>query len=469
METKKEGCVLTPRIEVAPTEWDCVRGLSDETPKDRIEVGPTEDLLAPLGAINMVSQVRQDINPDDQSELEQALIVHDADGEQRIELIQPITVGYFHRNDLSNYLDKLNSTWGTDHTVDELTPIPGSHGRYFFLVVAGHRRTLAIASAAKKLGIDVSRIDVVFHVLHGSNFTFREGIKTQYRENFHKKPESWEDAIAVSAILQEGLRSGEYQNFADCARDLAIPSERVSKAYRFFELPESIRNQVYDGTFSYSLALELHRIAVAKAFNQARERYTQDEVNEFLFRFAKGKSLISDVLSKLTDKEKDEWLDSIDYHFREISEKKKHRYKALKYVNEQTAALVSYEQMTMAQESESIILKRARDRAATVARSIIRMALSDIVSQLIAEVGRLDGGKDTLIDWSPDLIMRISQVNDGLEALSQGVHEMSVEELREKIVTAIGAGRVAISDLVDEPSETDPMGDAIVEQGLGFS
>ncbi|MBP9738810.1 hypothetical protein KBD20_03920, partial [Candidatus Saccharibacteria bacterium] len=200
METKKRRRVLTRRVEIAPEDWDCVRTPSDITPEGRIEVGPTEGLVAPLELINMVSQVRQNYNDHDLVELRDALIEEDDKGDKKIGLIQPITVGYFHRNDLEGYLEKLNSTWGTDHEVSELTPVPGSHGRYYFLVIAGHRRTIAIKMAAEKIGQDPSSVDVIFHVKQGSEFTFREGIRTQYRENFHKRPESWEDAVAINAI-----------------------------------------------------------------------------------------------------------------------------------------------------------------------------------------------------------------------------------------------------------------------------
>ncbi len=447
---------MTRRVEIAPEDWDCVRLLSDETPEGRVEVGPKEDLLAPIDFINMVSQVRQEYDPDDLAELKQAMITEDDNGEKRIQLIQPITVGYFHKNDLREYLEKLNSTWGTEHTVNELTSVPGSHGRYYLLVVAGHRRTLAIRQAAEDLEIDVSRIDVVFHVMQGTDFTFREGIKTQYRENFHKRPESWEDAIAIGSILREGISNGEYNSFADCARDLGIPSERVSKAYRFNELPTYVKSAVEKGLFGYGAAVELHQIAVALAHNLARARYTEDELQQFLYQYDAGKALLSDVLPYLTAEELESWDTSITTtHFEKLQ--KMRMSQVSKYVRDKCAALVKYEQLTLGNESEKLNLKKSNRSAISAAKTMLRGALGEIVTHLDSEAGRLSRGQPTLVQWSPKLIDRIAQVNDSLDALTQQKYDLSVDELQKAVRLGIEAGRLALSELVDEIPEPDVM------------
>lgn len=456
---------MTRRVEIAPENWECVRRLSDDTPDDRIEVGPKEDLLAPLDVINMVSQVRQEYDPHDLAELKSAMIVENEKGEKKIQLIQPITVGYFHRNDLNRYLEKLNSTWGTDHTLDELTSLPGSSGRYFLVVVAGHRRTIAIRQAAEELEIDPSRIDVVFHVNHGTHFTFREGIKTQYRENFHKRPESWEDAVAVSAILSEGLRSGEYETFADCARDLGIPPERVSKAYRFEELPTVIQDRVQAGTLGYGAALEIHKIAVAKAFSLVKEQFTTEETEDFLFRFEKGFSLLSDVNTHLKPDQEQEWYDMVVDSANNVS-----LFKVMaqvrKYTKEQCAALVKYEQLTLASESETVTLVKARRRAVTTIKKILRKSLGDVVDQLDAEIDRLDQDRELLIDWTPDLIVHLDDLRAGLEVIARETTGATVDDLRNSLVASTLAGRLVLAELVDDAQETDSMGDAIAETPL---
>lgn len=459
---QKGGFAVTRRIEAAPESWDCVRKLSDATPDGRVEVGPKEDLLAPLDVINMVSQVRQDYNPHDLAELRQAMIVEDDDGEKRIQLIQPITVGYFHRTDLKKYLTKLNATWGTKHTIDEQVPLPGSHGRYYLLVVAGHRRTITIRQAAEEIGVNPSRVDVVFHVLDGTELTFREGIKTQYRENFHKRPESWEDAVAITAILSEGVRSGEYKTFADCARDLGIPPERVSKAFRFSELPQAVQGRVEKGALGYGAALEIHQIAVAKAHNLARGRYAAEEMKEFLFKFKNGTALLSDAWGHLTSDERKDWKETVLNHADNVSELRTMR-DVRQYAKDECNDYVWQEQLSLVQESESVALKKAQRRSVTAVRRILRNALGDIVSQLDSEIDRIDNGEESQVDWSPDLLVRIDQVREGLEVLSERTHEVSVSELREQVVTAIAAGRLAIIDLLDEAQATDVMGDAITE------
>lgn len=451
---------MTRRVEIAPEDWDCVRLLSDETPDGRVEVGPKEDLLAPIDVINMVSQVRQQYDPADLAELKQAMITEDDKGEKRIQLIQPITVGYFHKNDLREYLTKLNNTWGTEHTISELTPVPGSHSRYYFLVVAGHRRTLAIRQAADDLEIDASRIDVVFHVMQGTDFTFREGIKTQYKENFHKRPESWEDAIAIGSILREGLGSGEYNSFADCARDLGIPPERVSKAYRFNELPDLVKSAVEKGLFGYGAAVELHQIAVALAHNLARDRYSDEQMNQFLFLYDAGKAILSDVIPYLTEDELESWEASITTtHFEKLQ--KMRMSDVLKYVRDECAALVKYEQLTLVHESEKLNIKKSNRSAVSAAKTMLRGALGEIVTHLDSEAGRLSRGQATLLQWSPKLIDRIAQVNDSLNALTQQKYDLSVDELQEAIKLGIEAGRLVLSELVDEVPEIDVMTEAL--------
>lgn len=464
---------MTRRIEVAPEDWDCVRLLSDETPEGRIEVGPTEDLIAPIGVINMVSQVRQEYDPEDMEELKNAMIVQDEAGEQQIKLIQPITVGYFHRTDLKKYLAKLNDTWGTTHQVEELEPVPGSHGRYYFLVVAGHRRTLAIEKAAEDIGIDLDRIDVVFHVLQGSDFTFREGIKTQYRENFHKRPESWEDAIAINAILGEGLRSGEYHTFVDCAKDLGINPDRVSKAFRFNELPEIIRNMVENKTLSYGAATAIYDLAVAMAFRDGKERYGEEELARFYWQFDNGRAMLSDALSYLTDSEVDRWERELVFTHIESDEI---RGKTVAGVEKEVAKLSAEflkgrgeTQLTLTPLSESDLRRQAERSEAARARGILNGAIKNIVHILDAELTRIRNGRDPVMakGWSPVLLANTRRALIGVSSLSDELYGVSIDELEEKLKVAAEAGRAVVDELTYyDTSERDVFVDAT--NAVGF-
>lgn len=456
---------MTRRVEVAPEEWECVRRLSDETPDDRVEVGPKEDLLAPLDVINMVSQVRQEYDPHDLAELKRAMIVEDEKGEKKIQLIQPITVGYFHRTDLGHYLEKLNSTWGTEHSVSELNPVPGSHGRYFFVVVAGHRRTIAIRQAAEELGIDPSRIDVVFHVNRGTDFTFREGIKTQYRENFHKRPESWEDAVAINAIFGEGLRSGEYSTYADCAKDLGVNPERVSRAYRFSELPEAIQNMVEKKVLSYGAAAAVHTLAVALAFRYGKHHYSAVELQQFVQQYESGKVLLRDLTDSLTDREKEKW--ERELFFTHVSSKEV-RGKTVpeleKHVKKQAQELIYTDeiQLTLVPMTEAEINRNAEQKQAATARRVLQNSIKDIVAVLEAERSRLSNNRPPVMGWSPSLLVRTNQVTELIAELAQGEYGESLDDLNEKVETGLVAARIVLAELTNQVAEqTDVFADAI--------
>lgn len=267
----------------------------EELPEGREVVGEHKQLRAAHSAVNLLTQVRQQIEPSEMQELVNAVIVENDSGERSINIIQPVTLGAFTKDELAGYLKKLNEVWGSNHTIDELTPLNSSE-EYYLIVVAGHRRMLAIAQAAEQLGKNIDDLDIIFNVEWGSELTFRKAIQTQYRENFHKKPESWEDAFAISAIFREAKESKEYETYADCARALGITEERVAKAHRFQTLPETTQQLVRDKALSYTRGLMLTELFAILAYDRCSERTSKKAKKEMATKLIQNKLYLSEAM-----------------------------------------------------------------------------------------------------------------------------------------------------------------------------
>lgn len=275
-------------------------GLAGES-QGSMAVGTHKQFVARHKAFNLLSQTRQTIDPEGLQELASSLIDYDENGRPSINLIQPVTAGVFTKKEAQAYLDNLNSTWSSDHRVEDLEATDESRTHYLILF-AGHRRMQAIKLAAEEIGLDIDALDIVFNAELGHSIKFSDAIRTQYRENFHKKPEPWEDAYAIIAIYRHGYINGRYASYADCARDLGVSEERVSKANRFYTLPESIRSLVIEGNLSFTRALILTQVHSLEVF-KLRVTDLSDEDRKVMFNKIKLNRALTSEMDRLTDKE----------------------------------------------------------------------------------------------------------------------------------------------------------------------
>lgn len=441
-----------------------LRQLGEPTPDGRVEVGPTNPYLVPFTRVNMVSQIRQDIDPKELEKLTRSLIIEDSDGRRSIGLIQPPTMGYFQRHELERYLSRVNSVWGSNHSIEDLIPVvPG--GDAYLVVVAGHRRMIAIHEAAKLIeenepdSIDPESIDVVAHIKTGDALTFREGIKVQYRENFHKRPESWEDAMAVSAILRDGIECGDYDTFADCARDLGITADRVSRAYRFNSLPAHVREMVQNKVLHYRRSIVVHDLAVAYAFYITRDALDDETRARIDNSLRKRTRYLPDALNDLPSDIRNRFFNKLDAQVRAVIKLSSFE-KVERYARELIDNWLGYMDYDLVLSDEEAIANRAAAEHRRGARHDAIEALRELSVVLAGDRERLNRGEVPAVSTSTLVPELIRYALRALEALS-GVRRDSgllVKELR-TLDTGEAALAILIEALETERREdnSDPM------------
>lgn len=215
------------------------------------EVGPKEPEPLCLAEINAVTQTRQAYDPDGIDELAQSMLKRDKDHVIiDLKLINAPLIGRFTKDTATAYIDDLNDLFGTSHIVDELTPT--QDGRYL-IVIAGHRRSLALARAAELAGGTPAELFVRAVVV--DDVEFAEAFKDQTIENIHDRPPAQDEAEAIAKYCEFRQRKnadGQRISVAQCARELSLKDAKVRNAIKYAELPVRVKKFVNEGALTFT-------------------------------------------------------------------------------------------------------------------------------------------------------------------------------------------------------------------------
>jgi|GEM_PF-5266354 len=395
---------------------------------DRIEIGPQAPYFAPITRLNMLTQVRKNIGEEDLDELTEALIVKpSSDDRPTIKLLQPITVGLFDKKKVKPYLNRLNEVWGSNHSIRDLVPVTDDD-EYFLVVIAGHRRTLAVQLAAEETGVDKEKIDLEFHLQYGKDLTFRNAIQTQYRENFHKKPDTWEDAQAINSILEEGIKSGDYKTFVDCARDLGVNKERVSRAFRFQTLPESAKESVKDNILQFGRAIALSDLFSVLAYDRSHENMTDADKANIVEKINQNRLYLNDVITHVPTDEVASLEASFAHHVAKVSSLQS--VPAVRsYITELIESIMTDSQLELVQVTQKEMNLEEQRKQRTSDRKIATDGLKAIVGMLGSEEVRLKSGLPPALANSKRARQLLSSFHAGLEKINH--HELPDEDIVE--------------------------------------
>ncbi len=423
-------------------------GLETGAPSDMEIVGPKNNIPVRFSHLNILTQVRQEYDVDRLNRLAQSMVDTEEDGTPYLNVIQAPTVIQLSHRQAVEYIEKINDIFGKQHSVEELTPMstrPSKNRRHYIIVVAGHRRSLAIPIAAKMLGKDPHKLMIRSHVLEGDT-SVRTAIKIQYRENFYQKPESWEDAYAINAILKEGLDSGAYGSFIDCAKDLSIDEDRVSRAYRFQTLPEPVREQVKEDTLHFGRALMLTKVFASIAFKDCQENLSDEQKAQFAKRLQENKLYLKDILPFVLPERRAILDDSFMFYTTKMttfrSNKKAQTY-ADQIVNANISDVVDFKLFVDTQERidrENDQLQRA------AARELAVYSLRHLTSILYGDGVRVEAGRQTVLGGSSRVIRLLGALVRGMEAAAQPGRDNEAATLR-AIDEATGAASTLIEEL----------------------
>ena len=405
---------------LARTEIPDIPGLRRlEEPKESeeiIEVGPDEPRFASINIFNTLSQTRKKLDEDELEKLVNSMIRVDEHGQKRVKLIHPVTAGVFpSAEEAQAYMRRINATWHANHTIDELkATVEG--GDQYLILIAGHRRLMAAPMAARKIGLNPDLLEIEVHLMYGEELTFRNAITTQYQENFHKRPESWEDAQAISAILGEGLDSGDFKTFKDCADSLGVTEERVSRANRFQGLPTSVKDLVAKDVLQFSRAVTLHELFAVLAYQASHEELDKATKEDLLAKISANR-LYLPVIMEHIDEESEQALQVSFMHHASRVARLKNQHEVQVYVKELIESILNNGQLGFMLETEEQIRAEEKRKERFSDRRIAIDCIRAMDMVLQTERVRLATGETPAFVGSSKIRALLAVYHEGMEAI----------------------------------------------------
>lgn len=173
----------------------------------------------------------------------------------RRHLINPLDVACLDSQTLGDYIDFVNTVWGTQTSIEEFDTHMQPDGTYF-LIVAGHSRHVAICELEADGTIPRYRIEAKVHQVTSPE----EIIQIQLDENLHTQPSKERQAMAVVETYEWGRSTGRWSNQREfLEQNNYVGKTMLSDALRFSTLPRDIRDHVTSGVIGYAAGLELGR------------------------------------------------------------------------------------------------------------------------------------------------------------------------------------------------------------------
>jgi len=222
----------------------------------RVEVEHVEAAPVPLSWLNRLQQTRQQYEPEKIVDLAKAIVVKKPDGTKTLKLLNPLQVVVLTDEELPIYLGDHEDFYGKKTDPNSLAQ--GDDGLWY-IVDAGHRRSLAIEYLCLKEGIDPEDIDVPCAPLFG--ISFEEALSYQSRENEYDRPPVVDEAEQIARyfrFLQK--RQKKMPTYRQIAEALGVKEGKVSNAMRFDELPNEVQGEVRSGNVTWTNGIHLHQL-----------------------------------------------------------------------------------------------------------------------------------------------------------------------------------------------------------------
>ncbi|MBI3494903.1 hypothetical protein HY004_02905 [Candidatus Saccharibacteria bacterium] len=360
---------------------------------ERYIIGDIPQGKVPYTVINRLHQTRQVIKQDEIEELKGALIKN-KHGVWQVDLLAQVRACEFPatmEDKLQDYLDDLNATWGSKHKIADLDRT--DEGNYVVLIF-GHRRMEAAAMALEEIGIPLESTDVVFQAKDPEDITFDDVISDQYRENFHQRPDTWEDAYALTHIYSRNLQTGRYKTFKDCANHLSIGVDRVARAHRFETLPEEVKELTREGVLPFYKGLMLTGLFSALALTRCKDVIPEDQFEEFKKKQQSSKLYLPEVLELLDKDTKKDLLLSFVSHAAKAIPLSEQQLRG--YINSTYHSIFEDNQLTFIEVTEEE-LERKRDADLSRELSKETMAsLKQLIGALAVDQQRIKNGRRPL-------------------------------------------------------------------------
>lgn len=187
-------------------------------------------------------------------------------------LLHPLTIARFNRENCQRYLDVINLLWGTSYRVEELVSVNQKDKEIFYIILAGERRFRACKylrevgcerchekfgpGGCYKRHFGNERVDARLCV----NISPLEALFLQASENIHMRVPPHEEARFYYELFQLIRKAEPNYSVSRFARQVGRSPETLREAIKFCLLPVQIQEFVVKGQIPYGIACEIARL-----------------------------------------------------------------------------------------------------------------------------------------------------------------------------------------------------------------
>ena len=188
-------------------------------------------------------------------------------------LINPIDVVMLSEENFLLHINFINELWNKQIKIDSFKKING----FYYVVIAGHTRVLAIKEISKTTKEECS-IFVKVHNVSSSE----EIIAIQLDENILSEPKIEERAIAIIETYKLGLITKKWNNPNEffIQNETKFSRRVLRDALAFSLLPEEVQEYVWASNIPYSVGIELGRMYELIEKYEEEFSYDKDAVSK---------------------------------------------------------------------------------------------------------------------------------------------------------------------------------------------
>lgn len=197
----------------------------------------------PLNNIIIAGQYRSRYEKQDQEELAESI--------NKENLQNPVLVCEMTASEAAEYLAYTNRVWNAKVDLNTFTPNQRSN---FYVLVAGHKRTLAMRQIAE----DQSLINPATAAFVTRDKSILQVMKLQGVENIHRAPIPQDKANLINQMYIFGMEKGIYSTVTEFVNDSPFSAHETYAALRYVVLPEEVKVLVDKGHMAYSTAVNLY-------------------------------------------------------------------------------------------------------------------------------------------------------------------------------------------------------------------
>ena len=226
----------------------------DESGRIDVKISTTDQI--PLSWLNRLKQTRQEYDPEKIVALAKSIEMTDDEGRKILKLLGPLQVVVCDDDQLPTFLADHADFYGEKTDPDSLQR--GEDGLWY-LVDAGHRRSLAFEYLCKRYNIDPSKLHVPSALLRDMDFDSALGI--QARENEHDRPPVTDEAMSIDRYFKyRQRRQKTMPTHKQVADHFGVTERKVGNALRFGELPAEVQAEIKKGHVTWTHGLHLHQL-----------------------------------------------------------------------------------------------------------------------------------------------------------------------------------------------------------------